>query len=133
METTNYPKTFQNLIDLSEDGGEGLVILGAGGDLNEWVEGITKNLFEEKIIPENNQNWIKEAFTLFGNVEGENGRTDLVMIFNPEVKIEIGRMAIWRLQTGYMSWVSDFVVNYRSDYGVNNIEGEGEEDEDNLY
>ena len=33
---------------------EGLVILGAGGDLNEWIHGITNELHEQKIIDSKN-------------------------------------------------------------------------------
>lgn len=125
-------KSFQNLVDLKE---EGIVILGAGGDLDEWVDGITENLFDEKIISENNRHWIKESFILNDNIKRENGRTDLVIIFSPNVEINIGKMAIWRLSAGYISWVSDFIVNYGSDYNSssnNDDEEEGDTNENNL-
>ena len=91
---------------------EGLVLLGCGGDPNEWFEGVGDTLKEEKIAPKG-----VESFGPFYRLESSKGRTDLVMMFN-ESPIEIGKMAIWRLRFGDNSWLSDFFVNYRSHYGA---------------
>ena len=40
-------KTFEDLMDLNT---EGLVLLGCGGDLNEWIDGVTEILVEENIV-----------------------------------------------------------------------------------
>jgi hypothetical protein len=43
-------------------------------------------------------------------VTTSGGRTDFSSYtFNPKHKINIGKLAIWRLQCGDASWISDYV------------------------
>lgn len=53
------------------------------------------------------------AYRITGNIKGEDGRTDYLLVFdNPETQFNpIARMTIDGLK-----WLSDFVVNYKSDY-----------------
>lgn len=96
--------------------GEGIVILGAGGDLQEWVDGIFKILTEEKITESDK---FEDNFSDVFYSESTGGRTDLHMIFAKESKLDIGKLAMWRLRFGDCSWLSDWFVNYRSHYDTN--------------
>lgn len=91
----------------------GLVILGAGGSISEWVDGISKILVEtcEATMPV-----FSETFTLTGNIRGSKGRTDLVLILPEDTTINVGKLAIFRIQYGDASWIDDFIRNYRRNY-----------------
>jgi hypothetical protein len=114
MKTVYDTITFDELSSMDENT-FGMVIVGAGGKSSEWVGGITKILKKEKIV-----NDIKPIFSraakITGNVLGEDGRTDLVLIFNKDVDMHVGKLAMWRLAFRDVSWMDDFVVNFRKDY-----------------
>lgn len=88
---------------------DGIVLLGCGGDLQEWVSGVTKLLKEEKIIKKSP--W-QSAFLLTTT----GGRNDIALVFKKNPELEMGKMAIWRLKFGDCSWISDYVENYRSQH-----------------
>lgn len=92
----------------------GMVVMGAGKPLSGWVKGIGETLLEEKIVCD--KDCFADVYTLSGNVEGSEGRTDLVLIFKQGVGIQTGQLAIWRLQFGSVSWIDDFTRNYAKDY-----------------
>lgn len=95
--TTNELRTAQNR--------EGLVLQGCGGDLREWVNGIN-GLLEERGVFEKGAGF-REAL-VFRN----NGLTNLLLPFKEDMKLNMGRLAAWRLETynslGSM-WLSDYV------------------------
>ncbi len=91
-------------------GQEGIVLLGCGGELSEWTDGVTKLLLGEEIITTN-------GFSKIFVLETTGGRTDIAMVLNPLSKVNIGKMAIWRLQFGDCSWISDYVDNYANQHG----------------
>lgn len=124
-------KSFEYLKSINEKGNGGLVFLGAGGEAQEWINGVTEYFIKEKVLPKGTlpTDWIGEAFFLTGNVAGEDGRTDLVFTFAEEAKISIGRLAIVRLQMGGCSWIEDFVVNYCEDYGESRPDSYGDVDD----
>lgn len=84
---------------------EGLILQGCGGDLREWVEGIN-GLLEERGIFEKGAGF-REAQS-FQN----NGVTNLLLLFKEDMKLNMGKLAMWRLETnstfGSM-WLSDYV------------------------
>lgn len=85
---------------------EGLILQGCGGDLTEWVEGINKMLTDEGILQ--NGSTFKEVSTF--------ERQGIInLLFHMEgVDLNIGKLAMWRLQThGNFggTWVSDYVSN----------------------
>lgn len=85
---------------------EGLILQGCGGDLQEWITGINDMLTEENILL--NGSRFEKAF-VFQNED----RTNLFLPFE-DVKLDIGKLAIWRLNTrGYFGsmWRSDYVDN----------------------
>lgn len=93
---------------------EGLVLLGCGGDLNEWIDGVTEVLNEEGITK------IKSAKKLWSKIytmTTTGGRIDLLLLFNNPSNLDIGKMAMWRLRFGDASWWSDYMVNYAKHHG----------------
>ena len=85
---------------------EGLILQGCGGDLQEWGTGINDMLTEGNILL--NGSRFEKAF-VFQNED----RTNLFLPFE-DVKLDIGKLAIWRLNTrGYFGsmWRSDYVDN----------------------
>jgi len=107
----------------------GLVILGAGEPLQAWVDGFSDLLTKEGIVT--GAPVFSAAMKLTGNVEGDEGRTDLALIFNADAEISLGKLAMWRLRVGHVSWIDDFIDNYGKDYGYEKEEeGPEEEEED---
>ena len=102
--------------ELAELKGEfGLVALGAGGDLAEWVDGIANELRSEKLAGICEAVFSRAA-KLTGNVAGDEGRIDLVLVFAAGAIVEVGKLALWRIRFGDISWIDDFLVNYAEDY-----------------
>lgn len=86
---------------------EGLVLQGCGGDLQEWQDGINDMLTEEKILLEGSK------FENCSSFE-HDGMTCLLFPFEDNVKLDMGRLAIWRLRTHEAfggTWLSDYVPN----------------------
>jgi hypothetical protein len=89
---------------------DGIVLLGCGGDPQEWIQGVTQVLRKEEIIDSevtSEKAW-KEAFLLTTT----GGRHDIALTFNSNTAFNISKMAMWRLQFGDCSWISDYTVNY---------------------
>ncbi|MGN0593402.1 MAG: hypothetical protein ACI4JQ_09160 [Ruminococcus sp.] len=84
---------------------EGLILQGCGGDLQEWVDGINQMLTEEGILKKGAR--FEEAYTF-----EHDGLTCLLFPFKEGMTIEIGKLAMWRLQTHPHfggTWLSDYV------------------------
>ncbi len=90
------------------EGREGLVFQGCGGDPQEWVDGINELLTEAGILLEGAV-FKAEDVSRFQHGELTN------MLFPFEgVKLDMGRLAMWRIQThGHFggTWLSDYVPN----------------------
>lgn len=71
---------------------EGLVLQGCGGDLQEWVDGINQILTEEGILKKGAR--FEEAYTF-----EHDGLTCLLFPFKEDMQIEVGKLAVWRLET----------------------------------
>ncbi|MGF7058693.1 hypothetical protein [Brassicibacter mesophilus] len=111
MENMNIEKLdFQDLLD-NQNKVEGLVMLGAGGNLNDWLNGLKDMLVEEDhvIVKDTNNTFWKKAYELTTT----GGRTDLVLIFNDKNQVNWGSLALWRLRFGNCSWLSDYIINYQ--------------------
>lgn len=88
-------------------GKKGLIIQGCGGDLTEWVNGINGILAERGILLDGD---VFRDISVFEN----EGITSLLFSME-DVKLDIGRLAMWRLQTHenfYGTWLSDYLDNY---------------------
>ncbi len=85
---------------------EGLIIQGCGGDLQEWVDGINGMLTETKILQ--NGSKFTECFSF------QNDDLTCIMFSFKNMEINIGKLAMWRLQTHEMfggTWLTDYVDN----------------------
>lgn len=86
---------------------DGLVLRECGGELQEWQDGINEILTQSGILLDGTKFEHIFAFE-------HEGVTCLLFPFEEEVKVNIGRLAIWRLQThdAFLGkWLSDFVPN----------------------
>lgn len=86
---------------------EALILQGCGGDLAEWVEGINGILTEEEILKDGFR--FEEAYT-FKN----EGLTCLMFPLEDGAKINMGKLALWRIDTQHNfggTWLSDYVEN----------------------
>lgn len=112
--TSPIKVSFHKFSELTS-GKEGIVCLGAGGDLSEWVIGVTNDLAAENIAPTHS---VTKIWSETYELTTTGGRTDLVLVFNPEAKLNMKKMALWRLRFGDCSWISDYKVNYAKHHGV---------------
>ena len=97
---------------------EGLVIQGRGRDLKEWLDGINEMLTERGILQ--NRSRFEKAYA-FNNEK----LTCLLLPFDG-VKLDIGKLAMWRLETR-----ENFGSTWLSDYVPNNLGGFIEEQSEN--
>ena len=85
---------------------EALILQGCGGDLQEWVDGINQMLTEEGILLEG---------TAFCNCSSfEHGSQTCLLFPFEDAKLDMGKLAIWRLKTKEVyggMWLSDYVPN----------------------
>lgn len=89
------------------DGKEGLILQGCGGELQEWLDGINDMFTEEKLLLNGTKFEDIYAFE-------HDGLTCLMFPFSEDVKLDVGRLAMWRLQTHGQfggTWLSDYVPN----------------------
>ena len=88
-------------------GQEGLILMGCGGPLEEWESGINDWLTEEGILLDG---------TKFSDITPfqYRGLTCLLFAMTDDVKLDIGRLAVWRLKSHEVfggTWLSDFLTN----------------------
>ncbi len=88
------------------EGKDGLILQGCGGDLKEWVDGINEMFTEAGILKDGSKFEDVSTFQ-YG---------DLTCLLYPfeDIKLDIGKLAVWRLQTHDTfggTWLSDFVPN----------------------
>ena len=85
---------------------EGLVLQGCGGDLTEWKNGINELLAERGILLGDSR---FENISVFEH----DGHTNLLFHMDDSVKLNVGKLAMWRLESretfGGM-WLSDFLT-----------------------
>lgn len=89
------------------EGSEGLILQGCGGNLDEWVDGINDMLTEDGILLDGTR------FHDCSTFEHE-GVTCLLFPFKEDVKLDAGKLAMWRLRTHETfgsTWLSDYVSN----------------------
>ncbi len=88
---------------------EGLILQGCGGDPLEWVNGINELLTEAEILLDGTK-FNEERCSAFDN----DGVTCILFPFDDSVKLNTGKLAMWRIQTHNIfggTWLSDFVPN----------------------
>ncbi len=88
-------------------GQEGLVLQGCGGDPQEWLDGMNSLLTEAGILK--NGSKFEDAF-----VFEQNGHTCILFPFKEDLEVNMGKFAIWRIQSHDSfggTWLSDYVSN----------------------
>lgn len=86
---------------------EGLVLQGCGGDPQDWLDGINDLLTREDILL--NGTRFPEC-----SVFEHDGCTNILFPFREDVRLDMGSLAMWRLQTHDQfggTWLSDYVSN----------------------
>ena len=89
------------------NGQEGLILQGCGGELQDWVDGINDMLIKSDILLDGTK-FKAENCLAFEN----EGLTNLLFPFSEDVKLNMGKLAMWRLQTHSNfggKWLSDYV------------------------
>jgi hypothetical protein len=87
---------------------EGIVLTGTGGDIDEWINGVTTTLNEEGIA----KGTVKDLWSEIYVMKTSGGRSDTALVFKEGNNIDLGKLAMWRLRFGDCSWISDYLVNY---------------------
>jgi len=88
-------------------GSEGLILQGCGGDPQEWIDGINELLTKEEILLDG------DTFKDVSSFE-HGGMTNLLFNMDDTVKLNVGKLAMWRLQSHETfggTWLSDYVPN----------------------
>ena len=67
---------------------------------------------------------VLDALNIDGNVLGDKGRNDVLLILEKGTEID----PIKRLLVNGLTWTGDFISNYGKDYGV--VEEEADEEDD---
>ena len=91
------------------NGQERLILQGCGGELQDWVDGINDMLIKSDILFDGTK-FKAENCLAFEN----EGLTNLLFPFSEDVKLNMGKLAMWRLQTHSNfggKWLSDYVDN----------------------
>lgn len=97
----------------SYEGKEGLILQGCGGNLQEWVDGINELFAKEGILLDGTK-FNEENCAVFES----NGLTCLLYEFGDNVKLDTGKLAMWRIGT-----YSDFGGTWLTDYVDNQLGG----------
>ena len=90
------------------EGQEGLVLQGCGGPPQEWVDGINGLLTEAGILLDGSLFKLEDV-SLF-----QHGESTCLLFPFEGVKLDMGRLAMWRIQTHGRyggTWLSDYVPN----------------------
>lgn len=85
---------------------EGLILQGCGGEAQEWLDGVNDLFTKENILQNGSQFDTCSVFK-------KDGLTCILFPFKG-VELDIGRLAIWRLQTHGTfggTWLTDYVDN----------------------
>ena len=101
-------------------GSEGLILQGCGGDLTEWVDASTRS------SPRKASFWKETKFDEVHAFKHE-GLTNLLFPFSEDVKLNIGKLAIWRLashETFGGTWLTDYVDNRLGGFEMSAFEKE---------
>lgn len=105
------------------DKSDGLILQGCGGDLTEWIDGINEMLTEENILLDGTK-FDESKVSVFKNGE----LTCLLFPFDDDVKLNVGKLAMWRLRTHEQfggTWLSDYVDNNLGGFITAQTEGSG--------
>ena len=89
---------------------EGLILQGCGGDAQEWIDGINELLTQEGILLEGTEFKHVKSFC-------HEGLTNLLFPFE-DVKLDLGKLAIWRIQSMRHLGVLGCLIMFRISWEV---------------
>jgi len=103
----------KTMVDIEEYAQEhdAIVFMGCGGDLQQWVDGITDMLKECDIVPRDFEFSFAWRFTY------REPLTIICLLFPIDGKgLNIGKLSIWRIENQNLDakWLSDFLVQRRA-------------------
>lgn len=99
---------------VKKDDAEGIILLGAGGDLKDWINGVSSQLYDQGIATSGNPS---DLWSGAYELKTSGGRTDLALEFKRSSNsLNVGKLAMWRLQFGDASWFTDYVENYKDQH-----------------
>ena len=87
--------------------GQGLLCIGCGGEVSEWIDGINHTLFEEGIST------VKNVFKTIYRFTWR-GATCLLFSFNDlkAGELNVGKLAMFRIgRSDWMKWLTDWQDN----------------------
>ena len=97
-----------NMRDLLDyEGKEGLILTGCGGEPQEWLDGINELFTQGDMLLEGTK-FTEDDLAVFDN----EGSTCILFEFNDNTKLNIGKLAMWRIGTHATfggTWLTDFV------------------------
>ena len=101
--------TFNELKEkFKEEDKEVIIFYGCGGELSGWVDFITPDLKKNGIVP---MTFSGEWHTFETEYKPGHMRTELIMELDD--RVDVGRLAIWRLRFGDCGWfMTDYIHNY---------------------
>ena len=87
-------------------GRPGIIFQGCGGDLQDWIDGVNGELKKDDILLDGTE------FKDVSKFE-HNGLTCLLFEYGKEVKVDEGKLAIWRIKFSQLDgmWLDDYVDN----------------------
>lgn len=97
--------TTENLRHMNDR--EGLILQGCGRPFEDWLKGINEELTEKGILLDGSK------FESCGAFQHDNTYC-LLFPFDGDVKLDMGKLAMWRIQTHEVfggTWLSDYVEN----------------------
>ena len=88
----------------------GIVFQGCGGDPQEWIDGVNAELKKDNILLEGTE------FKDISRFE-QNGRTCLLFEYGKDVKVDVGKLSIWRIKFAQLEgmWLGDYIDNKLGD------------------
>ncbi len=87
---------------------DGIVVLGTGGDLREWITLITEKLKMYEVADATPDVLWSNTYRL----ETTGGRIDLVLVFNANAHVDQGRLTKWMLDSDFDSDRLIFLEDY---------------------
>lgn len=93
----------------------GIVLLGTGGELDEWIRGVAGMFNERGIIKSISP---VDVFLHVYELTTSGGRTDLVLVFHKNKHYNVEKLQKWRQVFGDTSLIDDYIINYANQHEV---------------
>ena len=98
----------QDLLKMKDK--EGLILQGCGGDLNDWLQGITEDFTKRNILMNNSK--FEDIYSF------KSGEITNLLFPLDNADVNVPKLAMWRIGTHEVfggTWLSDYIDNRLSD------------------